>query len=78
MTSPMMRVSMPWQNSVRISEMVVANNNKTFGELKGDSFCAECADAMDRFGDFEGVVRGEEGDRGKDVGVFGDGGRDVV
>jgi hypothetical protein len=51
---------------------------QTFGELKGDSFCAERADAMDRFGDFEGVVGGEEGDRSKDVGVFGDGGRDVV
>jgi hypothetical protein len=33
---------------------------------------------MDCFGDFEGVVGGEEGDGGEDVGVFGDGRGDVV
>lgn len=53
-------------------------NEEAFWELEGDALCAEGADAVDCFVDFEGVVFWEEGDCGVDVGVVENFGGDLV
>lgn len=51
---------------------------EAFGELEGDFGSGGGADPVDRFGDFKGIVGGEEGDGGVDFGVVEDFGRDLV